>query len=130
MMNKRIKKLWVDTLRSDTIKQATGYLCVLEKDSYSFCCLGVLCEIYQSEQKSKRKEQLEINEIKFTKSSTRTIFSYNEEECLLPIVVGEWAGISLNPIVSNRYGKVDSLATLNDKLVSFKEIADLIEEQL
>ena len=44
-MDQRIKKLWVERLRS-SIRQGRGRLATLREDGeFEYCCLGVLCEI-------------------------------------------------------------------------------------
>ena len=44
-MDKLIADKWIKALRSGVYKQATGEL----EDNNSFCCLGVLCKLGQSE---------------------------------------------------------------------------------
>lgn len=41
MMDREIKKLWVEALRSGHFKQAKGRLV----DDGAYCCLGVLCVV-------------------------------------------------------------------------------------
>ena len=42
-MNKEIKKLWLEALRSGEYKQGQGQLHNIKEGT--FCCLGVLCDI-------------------------------------------------------------------------------------
>jgi hypothetical protein len=45
-MNERIKKLWVEVLRSGKYPQGRGKLVrVMGGEPVGFCCLGVLCEL-------------------------------------------------------------------------------------
>ncbi len=45
-MDEQIKKQWVEALRSGRYKQGREYLRTeLSDGSYSYCCLGVLCDI-------------------------------------------------------------------------------------
>jgi hypothetical protein len=44
-MNKDVAKKWVDALRSGEYRQARAVL----RDGDSFCCLGVLCDLYRLE---------------------------------------------------------------------------------
>mgnify|MGYP006314780633 CR=1 FL=1 len=54
-----LRALWIEALRSDKYEQTTGILRrVHDVDSelirkYSFCCLGVACELFQEEFKGK-----------------------------------------------------------------------------
>lgn len=132
-MNPRIKKLWVDTLRSNTVKQGFETLCFLETktNEYKFCCLGVLCEIYNSEMKRLHKKQLKID-IYYTNNS-KTVYSYNNESGSLPIEVQEWSGLYTScgsfKDISWASSKDTSLAHLNDAGVSFEKIAQIIEKE-
>lgn len=49
-MDQAIKKLWCDALRSGKYKQGHGGLKIVmeEGEDYSYCCLGVLCEVYRT----------------------------------------------------------------------------------
>ncbi len=113
-MKARIKKLWVDALRSGEFKQGEGCL----KDDDKFCCLGVLCELYR------REEGCEWG------TSGRLILSNHDGGAYyLPPVVQAWAGLSEdNPRVNSAKGA--HLAVVNDCGGTFPEIAGLIEEQL
>lgn len=122
-MNKRIKKLWIDSLRSDTIKQGIGQLCSLDKQTnqYNLCCLGVLTEIYQSERKRHKKKQLSIKTP--TVGPYKIIFSYDSSISHLPKIVRNWSGITNS--------QMTDLIKLNDVYrFTFPEIADYIEKNL
>lgn len=43
-MKPEIKKIWIEALRSGKYQQGQGAL----KEGDSFCCLGVLCDLYDS----------------------------------------------------------------------------------
>lgn len=106
-MDKDIKKLWVDALRSGKYKQGKNLL----KKEDCFCCLGVLCEISD---KAPWKQAGEGS----------TIFRYAEEMATLPENVANWANLDR---ASNA---VDVLIYLNDSGTPFADIADYIEEGL
>jgi len=108
MMNAKVKKRWVAALRSGTYKQGTGQLKDVTNDT--FCCLGVLCELYVKEKKGRY---------------------FNAYDFSLPLKVTRYAGLEFgNPIVKFKK-KEWCLSDLNDcKEVSFKKIARLIEKQL
>lgn len=111
-MDKQIKKLWVDALRSGEYRQARYRLRTRQN---GFCCLGVLCNIHAQhfpETAAKNPQGL-----------------YFGEEGILPSIVTRWA--RLDHITVQYRGESHSLADLNDnKRLNFNQIADIIEEQL
>lgn len=109
-MNPEVKKKWVKALRSGKYKQCISNL----HRSDSFCCLGVLCDISGLDDWSKGN----YNE-----------YCYLNKHDVLPKKVSQWAGLGRSRTVSINNGN-DSLAGLNDRGKTFKEIADIIEEQL
>lgn len=117
-MNKRIKKLWIDALRSGKYKQGRGQL---RSAGNKFCCLGVLCNLHAQEHPEVAKKQ----------KSPR---AYMGIEAFLPSEVAQWAGLSELEIkfgtvfVRNGPRKGESVINLNDDLkLSFNQIADAIE---
>ena len=136
-MNPKVKKLWVDALRSGEYKQTQAHL----KNKQGYCCLGVLCDI------AVKNEVVKESTIDDDPGyiSSRNGIEY-VENATLPVEVVEWAAVaSSNPEVnydSRRPSCGDEdcedcvgqneydLSELNDSLnLSFAEIADLIEEQ-
>lgn len=130
-MIEEIKMKWVVALRSGRYKQSKRALKKIDgKGEISHCCLGVLCEIHSEE-----------TDTPFTNiESFDNIFYYNNNTTSLPLSVLKWSGLdrrqyagSLHPIslVEVRYmGRESNLAYLNDSVLDFAKIADLIEEQL
>ena len=118
-MKKEVADKWVAALRSDVYVQGKDMLA--NEDRTEHCCLGVLCEI-AIENGVRVRVRTEGEE--FTR--------YDGESYRLPHVVKEWADMMFND------GRLfdedtedlppDSLAELNDSGLSFKEIADHIEE--
>ncbi len=106
-MDKRVKKLWVDALESGAYYQCKGALTKRNaKSKDSFCCLGVLTNLYVEE--------------------TGDAKVWDLSQAFLPDEVCRWAKIEWNP----RLG-VNTATTVNDKLnYSFKKIAKLIKENL
>lgn len=115
-MDKRIKKMWVDALRSGEYEQGRG---MLKRTQYEYdcghevcryCVLGVLCDLYEKE----TGKEVEHN-----------YFPTFE--------VAEWAGWVdgyRSPRVEVN-GMRESVLQLNDAHHwTFEEIADLIEEQM
>lgn len=117
-MNKRIKKRWIEALRSGEYKKGKE---TLQPTKNTYCCLGVLTCLYNKSKASKEFGKIDPTD-------------YN----VLPDRVEEWAGLDMDDpkvtiLVKNKEVKT-SLAALNDgdghRARSFKEIADIIEEQL
>ncbi len=103
-MKADIAKKWVEALRSGDYKQCRY---VLRDDTNSYCCLGVLCDIYSKE--------------------TGKPFPSSPNEVLRPVVM-KWAGLA------DKYGTIDkesgsslSLGGMNDCGRTFADIANIIE---
>lgn len=147
-MNKEIKQLWIEALRNGEYEQGFGYLCQtnsLKPDfKYSYCCLGVLMELYQKEfptlmsSKLISPDNIGCDFLVKNYSSNNNTYNDSNNSKLLSEDVMIWAGISKGSILnlyttegekSRNY--THSLVTINDNMrKSFNEIADLIEEQL
>lgn len=137
-MNERIKKLWVDALRSGEYRQGRNLLCTEGEDGDYFCCLGVLCELHAQEHARSGWESAGFVD----KRSRRPVLRYSSrphslggndtDEALLPSPVARWAGL---PSTDGYIGKAHigyggSLVEMNDRGLSFDKIADVIEAQL
>ena len=139
-MKKQIAKLWLKALRSDKYKQGRGALHQIKRDgTESFCCLGVLCDLYNKEQKRNKRRGLTVrklgsNEWLVGNLSSKPAFvcSYNDCDGSLPPQVIKWAGFR-TANASGRFNIDDlpELIALNDgstvKAHSFKQIADIVE---
>lgn len=146
-MKKRVLTKWLKALRSGKYKQGRGALCQIDKKgNESFCCLGVLCDMYNKEQKRNKKKGLKVKKLDRDhwmvgdlSSKPSFVCSYNDCDGTLPTAVIKWAGFRSE----NHDGTFDSwdvpeLITLNDgsdkkygdgtKARSFKQIADIIEQ--
>ena len=117
MLNENAQKL-VNALRSGEYAQIIG---ALHKDS-GFCCLGVACDLF-------------IKETDTSPGWTKSIWggftqSFDDETAVLPDRVRVWLGFRTNRggIHHSKEGYI-SLASANDAGVSFKEIADMIEDE-
>jgi hypothetical protein len=134
-MKKTVMKKWVNELRSDRYKQGAGLLKKKYEDgTIQHCCLGVLCELYQSEMKKNKKKQL--NEVEedhpniFDLTDTMA-YSFDGDNSRLPEAVIIWGGIhdqdrELQNCLTQKY---ESLADMNDNGESFETIADVIEKE-
>lgn len=132
-MNPEAKRLWLEALRGGKYSQAKGQL----RSGKGFCCLGVLADV--SKQGSWKETSFGTSDTNFEYLTERRIVSSS----FLPKEVAIWAfasGPNLQPLVeidaamSDRTERVlpgiRSLSLLNDRGLSFEDIADLIEEQL
>lgn len=109
-MNPEIKTKWVAALRSGEFEQGHRQL----RKGNTFCCLGVLCELYRRETGDgiwENNHFLMVSDV-------------------LPPKVSDWAGLAENnPTVEGIIGDT-SLAERNDTGTSFSEIADIIDVKL
>jgi len=109
-VNKRVKKLWVEALRSGEYEQTTGRLRYMD----AFCCLGVLCDLYVKET---GKIETEV---------------YRFSEGVLPIDVADWSGFrESNPYIGKHLA-IDHNDGLGNKLTpkTFTQISNLIQRYL
>lgn len=111
-MNKKIKEDWVKALRSGKYKQGKGEL--HNKEDNTFCCLGVLCDLYIKEK-----------EIEWQKKGANVGKFYPSG------VITNWAGAKpINTWGITHNEGATSIDCLNDRGFSFETLAKLIEEQL
>lgn len=148
-MKKRVLTKWLKALRSGKYKQGRGALCQIDKKgNESFCCLGVLCDLYNKEQKRNKKRGLDVEDVSPESCLIGTLTSkpdlvrtYGECDGTLPDVVVKWAGFreynSDGHFLDPNGGKSPAaeLISLNDgneslrvKKRNFKQIADTIEK--
>lgn len=106
-MNEKIKKQWIEALRSGEYKQGKNYLRNIENN---FCCLGVLTDLYCKE----KNEEWELIE---------KTYYFDVSKVFLSEKVEGWSGLQ------NEYS-IGTLMTMNDSGKTFKEIADYIEKKL
>jgi len=123
-MNKEIAKKWVQALRSGKYKQGREVLHRKENGKDTYCCLGVLCDLYQQDRRSKKKKGLAVD----NKYDTIT---YDGFDTVLPCVVLKWAGMETANGMLNYEDMDANLVYLNDeKRSSFKTIANVIEKNV
>ena len=128
-MKKNIAKLWTSALRSGDYKQGYNSLHLINKhNEETFCCLGVLCDLYQKDRRKKKKKMLDVNK------TAAFVVEYNAHGASLPSEVMRWAGIAtaLGDFGFNSsVGACTSLANLNDGLgYDFNYIAKFIEDNV
>lgn len=146
-MKKRVLTKWLKALRSGKYKQGRGALCqISKKGTKSFCCLGVLCDLYNKEQKRNKKKGLDIQKLDRDgwmvgnlSSNPAFVLSYNDCDGTLPNQVVKWAGFrEENYDGEFNDATLPELITLNDgssgkvgngtRARSFKQIADIVEK--
>lgn len=142
-MKKEIAKKWVKALRSKKYRQARGVLKVKNRTGRtSHCCLGVLCELYQAEQKKTGKPALPTQNVNAAEIAPTIDFPATSRICefdlmalTLPAKVRRWAGMICDAgsfrgdfMLAHRNSNYVSLSEMNDAGCKFSTIADVIEE--
>jgi hypothetical protein len=123
VMNKRVKDMWLKALRSGEFKQCRGFLAKNDK----YCALGVL-------------SILAVLEGICTFNDLKGVGTFDNRRFTLSYNVMKWAEIAqdderfLDPdeheVILNIKGKSTSVLELNDKGMSFKKLATIIERHL
>jgi hypothetical protein len=140
-MKKDIAKKWVKALRSGKYKQGEGFLKEYNKKNQArYCCLGVLCELYNESMKKNHKKSLKITTREHTDYGTEGngYVVFNNQGQSLPSAVKKWAGIKdeTGEFVYQqedrygRFGEYQNLSMLNDTGHKFSTIADIIEKNV
>ena len=118
-MKQEIADQWTAALRDGEYKQGGGQLRTRDD---SFCCLGVLCDLYANSGVNPYAEWSG----EYGTAFLGQVFS-------LPPTVAEWAGMTQrNPAiddslsVSHELGR--TLADINDNGMTIEKIADLIDK--
>ena len=132
-MHKNIMEKWVNALRSGKYRKGRNRLCTIRKNgSKNWCCLGVLCDLYNAENPDALKSS-----IVFDGWTRKNVVRYNDGFGLttiatLPNTVARWAGIAAKngQFINQHTSQGTCLAELNDckrSKRSFKRMADIIE---
>lgn len=132
-MKKEIAKKWIKALRSGKYKQGAHFL--KQHDNVNeppkYCCLGVLCELYNESMKKNHKKTLTVK-------LTKNVYIFDDRDGDLPAVVKRWAGMKDSSgeftykvkINKATVENIDSLSMLNDEGKTFKTIANIIEKNI
>jgi hypothetical protein len=133
-MNSEVKAKWLQALKSGEYRQTRD---TLRSPNNGYCCLGVLCDVYNKEvggywQWEHGSSETYSFAIEVDDDNGGITFDSAETE--LPLCVMEWAGLDdVNPQAEtiNEEGEIayDTLAGLNDSGHDFKFIADVIDNQ-
>jgi len=150
-MKKTIMTKWVKALRSGKYNQCKENLCTLDVEGNpSYCCLGVLTQLYLDERKRQKKdnniedfmdaEEYSKNYCWIDLTIPYPAWYIADETGLLPKEVAHWAGFDTtragwgNGTISG-FAEDKNLATMNDgwecvglKRKTFKQIANIIEK--
>lgn len=133
-MKKEIAKIWINALRSGKYKQ--GISALRDKDN-KFCCLGVLCDLYDKDRKAKKKKSIKISAPKYNGNKDMYCYVYGTTSDFLPQEVKRWAGMRSNKgsfeLITD--GTHLNLALINDGdshlgCKNFKGIAKIIEQHV
>ncbi len=119
-MKPEVKALWLQALRSGEYEQGLQRLRSEVGTHVSYCCMGVLCDLYRRGHQEARWD-----------GGTFHPAPGSFERYALPIQVFDWAGLSdADPGVDGKKLSYhnDGAAAIPPK--SFAEIADLIETHL
>ena len=110
-MDPQIKETWIAALESGDYPQGRVDL---QNWAGEFCCLGVLCELYDKAHPN---------------APLRDAAGYGDKLHSLPNKVRAWSGI-VHPVGDfvRSDGTRTSLATLNDQGTEFPDIANVIRE--
>jgi len=122
-MHKGIKKKWLKALRSGDYKQTQGRL----KNHERYCCLGVLCDVVKNYKHVQGKWHGDI--FKCGSGNMDMALPYSVRELVDTDSIGIGTEGTLPTKVKHDGSLRTCLSALNDHGMSFKKIADVIEEQ-
>jgi hypothetical protein len=137
-MNKKIAKKWVEALRSGEYRQGREALCRIDPldGTESYCCLGVLTDLYQKDRKKKKKKLKTRESSPFMDTVVVEYFSLDSDDSgasgVLPDEVRKWAGMFSNDGIIHKPESdyEERLTEFNDGGKSFKQIANIIEKNV
>jgi len=124
-MKKEIADKLVTALRSGEYDQSKLQLRTQE----GYCCLGVLCDLYDKEQMARGQKSGWTVQYSYTLEGY--MHRYNDASATTPLAVQLWAGLKTD---TGAYNQLDDggyeyyLSDLNDSGATFDEIAVVIEE--
>lgn len=127
MMDSAVKAQWIQALRSGEYKKGRG---ALRPTRDTFCCLGVLCDLYAKETGLGRWSG-NCSDFEFTAHDPET-GDVDQNTALLPSPVQLWAELPTNGGFAYDHvwnGNPAELPYWNDDQdMPFEDLADLIEK--
>ena len=127
-MNPEVKEKWLAALRSGEYQHGKNRLVTVnEEGKLTYCCLGVLCDIYVKET-GKAEWRDEGTKLAFVPGDN----PIDKEHAYLTREVVDWSGLpDKNPTMQDGEDR-NSLAIINDKDTTrdFSPLIELIEQQL
>ena len=114
-MDKKVKETWIKALKSGEFKQGRGYL---ERDG-KYCALGIL-------------SLLSLIEGQCTYNQIDGLGKFDNKRFTLSYNTLTWAGMDLEDFKAEVIyeGELTSIGDLNDRGLSFKELARIINLKL
>lgn len=124
-----VREAWAAALESGEYEQGMGKLCrVDDEGNRTYCCLGVLTEMYRLAGGAVLWKSSESQGI----LASSVINGYEEEENYLVGRVQRWAGLFSHIGWYQKDGDMrgsDTLANRNDNGATFEEIAEIIRSE-
>jgi hypothetical protein len=127
-MKKKIADIWVKPLTSRKYEQGKEVLCRIKNNGdKSFCCLGVLTDLYQQDRAKKKKKKLSVD---FHENFDESVISFNGVSGVLSPSVMQWAGMKHSEGTHcDEHDDCYNLAEMNDtECLSFIKIANHIKK--
>lgn len=116
MKRKDFIEEWLKALESGEYQQTTGVLkAELQNGQHAYCCLGVACEV--ANKTKARKVNVSVDNDQVLPSNMTSLLGISENGSFVVSIVFEGREFSC-------------LAEMNDYGVDFKEIAQIIREQI
>lgn len=122
-MNKVVKRLWIEALRSGDYEQGPFALERGAVGALKHCCLGVLCRVAIS-------SGLDLPVARRVRDDDYTAFGDIQTTSMLPSEVIAWAGLDYPDPFVYAGDDLRALSYLNDQGTPFAKIADLIDKSL
>ena len=124
-MREEIKDKWVAALESGDYKQTRGVL----RRGDSYCCLGVLCDLYYNENPESQWNPVTPTTREFAKYEFIVPDESYHNTGVPPNPVYQWAGM-LDENGDVPAGTENYLTNMNDDGIPFPKIAEWIKENL
>ena len=129
-MKQSIAKKWIAALESGRYRKGQNVLRKKKTDTY--CCLGVLCELYRQEY-PKKSEWINSKETEGALAFVNKENTSDHDDSVLPIFVQNWAGIASTTgmLFGAETTGFNALTVINDKkgkgAQSFKSVIEAIK---